>query len=46
MNTSGVYSSYLGTDWPADTYTFTLTQGALTFTATFQKSAQAASLTQ
>ena len=33
----GVYWNYLGRDWPADTYTFTVSQGALTFTTTFVK---------
>ena len=46
VNVAGVYSSYLGTDWPADTYTFTVTQGALTFTTTFAKSAFVASLSE
>ena len=34
----GVYSSWLGTSWPADTYTFTVTSGsAPTVTGTFTK---------
>jgi hypothetical protein len=37
VNSGGVYSSYLGTDWPADNYTFTVTQGALTFATNFVK---------
>jgi hypothetical protein len=34
----GVYWSWLGTSWPADTYTFTVTSGsAPTVTSTFTK---------